>query len=464
MKRSRLGTIFGALVLTLILTKCSDPYGPYNNPLDLANMGVNASSAGNARVTISWTAISGATSYNLYWSTANGVTKTSGTKITGVTSPYTQTGLTNGTTYYYVVTAVITGMESPASKQVNATPCFLITTLAGNGTDGYSGDGSTATSAELNQPWDVALDSSGNLYIADASNNRIRKITAATGIITTVAGNGTSGYSGDGGAATSVQLCFPEGVALDASGNLYIADSGNNRIREVTASTGIITTVAGNGTAGYTGDGDAATSAELNEPIDVALDSSSNLYIVDQYNNRIRKVTASTGIITTVAGKGTAGYSGDGGAATSAELYFRWHGRVALDASGNIYIVDNYNCLIRKVTASTGIITTVVGNGTCGYSGDGGAALSAQLAYPTALALDASGNLYIADQGNNRIRQVTVSTGIISTVAGNGTEGYSGDGGAAISAEFDWPEGIALDSSGKLYIADTNNNRIRKVY
>jgi sugar lactone lactonase YvrE len=429
----------------------------------MGNMGVNASSAGNARVTIIWTAISGATSYNLYWSTTNGVTKTSGAKITGVTSPYTQTGLTKGTTYYYVVTAVIAGMESPASKQANATPCFLITTLAGNGTDGYSGDGSTATSAELNQPWDVALDPSGNLYIADASNNRIRKITAATGIITTVAGNGTSGYSG-GSTATSVQLCFPEGVALDALGNLYIADSGNNRIRKVTASTGIITTVAGNGTAGYTGDGDAATSAELNEPIDVALDSSGNLYIVDQYNNCIRKVTSSTGIITTVAGNGTAGYSGDGGAATSAELYFRWHGRVALDASGNIYIVDNFNNRIRKVTAATGIITTVAGNGTLGYSGDGGAATSAEIAYPVAVALDALGNLYIADEGNNRIRLVTASTGIISTMVGNGTEGYSGDGGAATSAEFDWPEGIALDSSGNLYIADTNNNRIRKVY
>ena len=217
----------------------------------------------------------------------------------------------------------------------------------------------------------MAVDASGNLYIADTGNNRIRKVSA-TGIITTVAGNGSAGYSGDGGPATSAQLDGPEGVAVDGSGNLYIADTCNNRIRKVSA-TGIITTVAGNGSAGYSGDGGPATSAQLSLPAGVAVDGSGNLYIADSGNNRIRKVSA-TGIITTVAGNGSPGYSGDGGPATSAQL--NQPAGVAVDASGNLYIADSSNNRIRKVSA-TGIITTVAGNGFDGYSGDGGPATSA---------------------------------------------------------------------------------------
>jgi hypothetical protein len=331
-----------------------------------------------------------------------------------------------------------------------------ITTVAGTGAQGYSGDGGVATSAELSSPSGVALDSSGNLYIADFGNNCIRKVTASTGIITTVAGTGVFGYSGDGGTATSAKLGNPSGVALDASGNLYIADESNRLIRKVTASTGIIITVAGGGNT--FGDGGAATSAELDNPSGVALDSSGNLYIADEGNNRIRKVTASTGIITTVAG-GTSGYGGDGGAATAAALY--GPAGVALDSSGNLYIADLFNNCIRKVTASTGIITTVAGNRTGGYIGDGGAATAAELVQPEGVALDSSGNLYIAD-GNNRIRMVTASTGIITTVAGGGNT-YIGDGGAAISAELSSPHGVALDASGNLYIADEGNGRIRVV-
>jgi sugar lactone lactonase YvrE len=530
-----------------------------------------------------------------------------------------------------------------------------ISTVAGNGTIGYSGDGGVATSAELANPYGVAVDASGNIYIADMGNAVIRKVTASTGIITTVAGNGTAGYSGDGGPATSADLDYPPGVAVDSSGNIYIVDATHCFIRKVTASDGIIATVAGDGTGGYSGDGGAATSASIGS-MGVAVDTSGNIYIADYNNSRIRAVgaskmvfqtisftapttpvtygpapitlsaTASSGLavtfsvtsgpatvngstltitglgtvviaanqvgnanyaaaatvsktivvngasqaisfpalttpisytttpitlsatansglpvtfsvtsgpatvsgstltitgvgtvvvaanqagnttyaaaatvsqtivvnkvtptitwatpasipygtplsasllpipagdITTVAGDATAGYAGDGGAATSAELAYP--SGVAVDASGNIYIADYVNQRIRKVTASTGVISTVAGYGTYGYSGDGGAATSAKLDDPMDVAVDSSGNIYIADSGNLRIRKVAASTGIISTVAGNGTGGYAGDGGAATSAKLDEPMGVSVDASGNIYIADTENSRIRKV-
>jgi sugar lactone lactonase YvrE len=334
-----------------------------------------------------------------------------------------------------------------------------ITTIAGTGGDaGYTGDGAAATSAKLDNPRKIALDSSGNLYIADTVNNAIRKVTISTGIITTVAGTGTPGYSGTKGVATSATLNSPNGVALDSSGNLYIADTGNNVIRKVTASSGVITTVAGNGTSGYSGNNGAAASATLNSPNGVALDSSGNLYIADTSNGVIRKVTASSGVITTVAGSGSSGYSGDGGSATSAKLTIP--NGVAVDSSGNIYIADTGNSVIREV--SSGVIATVAGSGTSGYSGDNGAATSAKLSIPYGVAVDSSGNIYIADTGNNVIREVTASSGDITTVVGNGTSGYSGDDGAATSAELNSPYGTAVDSSGNIYIADSGNNVIRK--
>jgi len=550
----------------------------------------------------------------------------------------------------------------------------IITTVAGTGAQGYSGDNGPATSAELYYPYDVKVDAAGNLYIADASNERIRMVSAATGIITTVAGNGYTtlylgyylmgGYSGDNGLATSAELNGPTGIALDGGGNLYVVDSQNNRIREVTASStgstaqtitfppptspvtysaspvtltatassgltvvytidasstatgsisgstltitspgslvidanqpgnstyavapqvqqtivvtagtngssftapttalssssatqtlyvaittagtlgtisvltqgvsgldyafvaggtcatgtaytvgqyctvqytftpqspglrmgavvltsstptvlgtsyiagvgtgpqlaytpGTITTVAGNGTGGYSGDSGAATSAKLWAPYGVAVDGAGNLYIADSNNSRIREVTVATGIITTVAGTGSGGYTGDSGAATSAKLYYP--NGVSVDGAGNLYIADFGNNRIRKVTAATGIITTVAGTGTGGYSGDNGLATSAVLNSPYVVSLDGAGNLYIADRNNNLIRKVAAATGIITTVVGNGTGGYSGDNGAATSAELNHPDFVAVDGAGNLYIADQSNQRIRKV-
>ena len=324
----------------------------------------------------------------------------------------------------------------------------VITTVAGNGTFGFSGDNGPATSAQLNSPFGVAVDSAGNLYIDDGNNNRIRKVSS--GVITTVVGGGTSGL-GDNSPATSAQLRSPGGVAVDSTGNLYIADSGNARIRKV--SNGVITTVAGNGTDGSSGDNGPATSAQLREPYGVAVDSAGDIYIADSANNRIRKV--SNGVITTVAGGGSS--FGDNGPATSAQL-FNPYG-VAVDSAGNLYITDYGSSRIRKV--SNGVITTVAGTGTDGSSGDNGPATSAQLREPYGAAVDSAGNLYIADAGNSRIRKV--SNGVITTVAGNGTRGFSGDNGPATSAQLSVPRGVAVDSAGNLYIADLGNYSIRKV-
>jgi sugar lactone lactonase YvrE len=291
--------------------------------------------------------------------------------------------------------------------------------VAGNSRPGYSGDGGPATSARLkldpNIPTGVAVDNAGNLFIVDTNNNRIRRVSPS-GIITTVAGNGAADF-GDGGPSTSAALRYPTGVAVDGTGNLFIADLGNNRIRKVSPS-GIIITVAGAGTKGFTGDGGPATSAEMNQPRGVAVDAAGNLFIADAYNFSIRRVSLS-GIITTVAGDGTRGFSADGGPATSARLDYPT--RVAVDASGSLFIADGGR--IRKVSPS-GIITTVAGNATLSFSassfsGDGGPAATAQLNRPNGVVSDAAGNLFISDAGNHRVRKVSPS-GIITTVAGNG--------------------------------------------
>jgi PKD repeat protein len=326
-----------------------------------------------------------------------------------------------------------------------------ITTVAGTGTAGYSGDGGQATSTQLNYPLGVTVDAQGIVYVADTSNNRVRKITG--GIITTIAGTGTAGFAGDGGQATSAQLNVPGGVAVDAQGNVYIADEDNHRVRKVSG--GIITTIAGTGVAGYSGDGGQATSALLNFPHGVTVDAQGNVFIVDTDNHRVRKVD-SAGNITTVAGNGTAGFAGDGGQATSAELNFPR--QVAVDAQENLYIADTDNHRVRKV--SGGIITTFAGTGVAGFSGDGGQATSALLNFPRGVALDAAGNLYISED-NHRIRKVT--GGIITTIAGTGVAGFAGDGGAGTSAQLDFPWGLAVDANGNLYIGDEYNHRVREI-
>jgi len=337
----------------------------------------------------------------------------------------------------------ITASGNSLVEAVSAAGANIITRVAGNNYSGYSGDNGPATSARLNWPEFIARDSSGNLYINDQSDNVVRKVTAATGIITTVAGNGTYGYSGDGGPATSAQLFYPEQIAVDGSGNLYIADFINSAIRKVTAATGIITTVVNNnGYGGYGGDGGPAISALLNGTFGVAVDSSGNLYIADESNNRIRKVT--NGIITTVAGNGTYGNTGDGGLATSAELDYPRI--ITVDNAGNLYITTQGSSTVRKVAAATGIITTVAGNGSAGYSGDGGAATSAKLGWgPGGTSVDSFGNLYIADRNNSIIRKVVAANGTICTIAGQpGTNSYYGDVIPASSALFNAPQDVKI--------------------
>jgi trimeric autotransporter adhesin len=326
-----------------------------------------------------------------------------------------------------------------------------VNVVAGNGVAGCSGDGGQAVAAELNGPHGVSVDNSGNIFIADFYNNVIREVVATTGIIETVAGNGKAGYSGDGGQATQAELYGPVGVFVNNSDNIFIADSSNNVIREVMATPGIIETVAGNGKAGYSGDGGKATQAELNRPVGVFVNNSDDIFIVEAGNDRIREVVGSAGVIETVAGNGFLSYSGDGGLATQAQLYNPQG--VSLDSSGNLFIADSSNNAIRQVAATTGIIETVAGNGKAGYSGDGGQATQAELQLPSGVFVDSAGNIFIADTQNVVIREVVAKTGIIETVAGNGTTGYSGDGGQATQAELGFPEGLFVDGSGNIFIA-----------
>ena len=334
-----------------------------------------------------------------------------------------------------------------------------ISTIAGTGAHGYSGDGGPATQAQLGEPVGVAVDGEGNVYIADSDYPGIRKVDAGTGAISTIAGTGIRGHGGDGGPATQAQLGEPVGVAVDGEGNVYIADSDYRRIRRVDAAKGTISTIAGTGGWGDGGDGGSATQAEFRNPSGVAVDGSGNLYIGDEGNHRVRKVEASTGTINTIAGTGEWGYSGDGGPAVEAQL--RYPSAVTVDGIDSFYVADSGNNRIRKVDAFSGTISTIAGTGEWGYSGDGGPAIEAQLGYPEGLTVDGAGNLYIAD--GRRVRKVDAATGTISTIAGTGEWGYGGDGGPATQAQLRYPSGVTVDGAGNLYIADGYNYRIRKV-
>jgi sugar lactone lactonase YvrE len=332
----------------------------------------------------------------------------------------------------------------------------VISVVAGNGLSRYAGDGGFAVGASLGYPSGLALDRSGNLYIADSSNSIVRKVDT-NGIITTMAGAaGKFGFSGDGGPATQALLSYPTGIATDTSGNLHIMDLGNNRVRMVNASDGNISTIAGTGAVGNSGDGVLATKATFNYPMGIAVDSSGNVYIADQNNAIIRRISTS-GIINTVAGNGQFGYSGENVQAVKATLLAPTG--VAVDASGTMYIADSGNQRIRRVDPG-GIITTIAGTGTAGFSGDGASAAAATFSNPIAVALDASGAVYVADENNNRIRRFVVG-GAVTTLAGTTTS--VGDGGQSPQAVLVSPTGAAVDSAGNLYIADKSANRIRKV-
>lgn len=328
-----------------------------------------------------------------------------------------------------------------------------VKTIAGTGIQGFNGDKRSAQISMLNCPWGIAQDRYGNLYIADYANSRIRKISASNGLITTIAGTGKNGYNGDGFDAINAQLNAPMGVAIDTSGNIYIADDGNYRIRKINIKSGKISTVAGTGTQGFSGDGGPATSAQLGDPWHISFDAANNMYITDYSNSRIRKINAVDGIINTVAGNGSIEYNGDGGSAINASLNYPV--ATAIDTSGNIYIADHFNNRIRKVSIKSGTINTIAGNGDYGFNSDNIPATKAQLALPGGVAVDDSGNVYIADSDNNRIRKVNATNGKITTITG-------GKDTSSNKTILKGPQAILL-SLGNLYFTDTYNGCVRSV-
>lgn len=357
-----------------------------------------------------------------------------------------------------------------------------ISTVAGNGSHGVSNDGERATEASLEYPYSVAIGPDGALYLSETVGNRVRRVDPTTGTLSTAAGAAGYGtFAGDGGPATEARLNGPRGLAFDADGNLYIADTYNDRVRVVDRETGIISTVAGSDVAGYFGDGGPATDASLWQPTALAFDQEGDLYVADWRNHVIRKVNGDSGTIETFAGTGARGFEGDGGPATSAALSMPYG--VAIDSAGNLFIGDQGNHRVRRVDGDTGVISTVAGDGLDRFAGDGGPAASASLHSPTGLGFDSSDDLYVADTGNGRIRRIVGGTGSITTVAGNGLPtgiavAYAaflgvlptslwgtllGDGGPATDAVLTFPSDVKVAPSGEIFIADTLVNRVRRV-
>ena len=349
----------------------------------------------------------------------------------------------------------------------------IIATVAGTGIEGYAGDGESALEARFRSPGDVLVDAFGNLIICDIFNHRLRRVDALTGVITTIAGIGTDtgsmngAFSGDGGPAIEAELSRPRHLEQDSAGNILFLDLANHRVRMIEANTSIITTVVGNGDGGYNGDDQPAVDASLNRVHGLAIDPQDNIYLADFINYRVRKVNHLTGMIATIAGTGVSGFSGDGDLAVDAQVSAISGG--ALDAAGNYYFSDSGNNRVRRIDRATGIITTVAGTDyddetEPSYSGDGGLATEAHLNSPRALAIDSKNRLFIGDTNNDAIRMVDLVTGIITTVAGNGSRGYSGDGGLATLAEINQPFGIEIDERrGVFYIAEAGNQVIRQV-
>ncbi len=340
-----------------------------------------------------------------------------------------------------------------------------IITVAGDSTSGYNGDTDAngrpraSVGAELNLPWGVVVGPDGlNIYVSDAGNHRVRRIDTNHWDIFTVAGNGSADFRGDGELAVNASINGPAGLAVDSDGNLYIADRGNHRVRKVSVD-GTITTVAGGTQPGYSGDMGVATQAALKSPVDVTVDQDGNLYISDSGNNRIRKVDLS-GLITTVAGSGSRKYDGDDQQALDAGMS---PSGIALDGAGGLLIADTRNHRIRLVDLQTGLITTQAGVGRRGFAGDGDMAQGAQLSSPWGIAVSAVGDIYLTDSGNNRIRRIQMTTGLIETVAGVGTAAFSGDGESGLKASLWTPYGIAVDGESNLFVADYLNHRLRRI-
>jgi DNA-binding beta-propeller fold protein YncE len=340
---------------------------------------------------------------------------------------------------------------------------WMITTAVGTGEKGYAGDGGPASRALLNGPFDIGFDARDNLYFSDTFNHCIRSVDARTGVITTCAGCGEAGYSGDRGPAMRARFNEPYGIAVDNAGNIYVADRHNHCVRRINGNSGIVDTFAGDGSSGFGGDGGAASRAGMVEPNGLALDpAQTRLYVADVADHRVRVVDLASGLIWTFAGTGEAEHSGDGGPAAAAGIYGARAVKVAAD--GTVYILERQGSTLRAVDPHSGIITTLAGTGERAYGGDDGPALAASFDAPKELAIDREGNLLIVDTENHAIRRVDIRTGTVATIAGSGRQGGDGDGGPARAAALDRPHGAAVAADGSIYIGDTNNHRIRKLH
>jgi len=338
---------------------------------------------------------------------------------------------------------------------------YRITTACGTGERGFAGDGGSAAAALLNGPFDLAFDSAGHLFFSDTFNHCIRRVDAGTGLISTVAGSGAAGFAGDGGPAIAARLNEPYGIAIDRAGNLYIADRLNRRVRRRDAASGVLTTLAGTGEAAESGDGGPAARAGLAEPNGLALDDSGrHLYIADVAGHRVRVVDLARGTIATFAGTGKGEHGGDGGSARAAGIFGARAVTVAAD--GTVYILERQGSSLRAVDPHTGIIATIAGTGARGYGGDGGPARAAVFDAPKEMALDGGGDILVVDTENHAIRRIDRTTGIVATIAG-GRKGSGGDGGPATEAGLDRPHGAVVGPDGAIYVGDTNNHRIRKL-